>query len=114
MKSLFSLCFLLVIGTVLSAQSTTGKIDPAKKVMTVEASCGQCNFGLKDKGCSLAVRMDGKAYFVDGTSIDDHGDPHSHDGFCEAIRKADVQGELVNNRFKVTYFKLLPQPAKKD
>lgn len=114
MKLFFSFLLLTLIGTAVNAQSKTGKIDSTKKVMTVDASCGQCNFGLKYKGCSLAVRMDGKAYFVDGTSIDDHGDPHSHDGFCEAIRKADVQGEVVNNRFKVTYFKLLPQPAKKD
>lgn len=114
MKIISSFLFLMLIGFGVNAQSKTGKIDSAKKVLTVEASCGQCNFGLKDKGCSLAVRIDGKAYFVDGTSIDDHGDPHSDEGFCEAIRKADVQGEVVNNRFKVTYFKLLPQPAKKD
>jgi hypothetical protein len=80
----------------------------------VEASCGECQFKLEGKGCSLAVRIDDKAYFVDGTTIDEHGDAHAKDGFCEAIRKADVQGELVNNRFKVTYFKLLKdEPGKK-
>lgn len=114
MKLFFSFLLITLIGTAVNAQSKTGKIDSTKKVMTVDASCGQCNFGLKDKGCNLAVRMDGKAYFVDGTSIDDHGDPHTQDGFCEAIRKAEVQGEVANNRFKVTYFKLLPLPANKD
>jgi hypothetical protein len=75
----------------------------------VEASCGQCNFGLKDKrGCDLAVRIDGKAYFVEGTKIDEHGDAHAEDGFCEKIRQAEVQGEVKDNKFKVTYFKLLP------
>ena len=83
--------------------------NPKKKIQTVEASCGQCNFGLKEKrGCDLAVRIDGKAYFVEGTKIDEHGDAHSADGFCETIRKAEVQGEVKDGKYKVTYFKLLP------
>lgn len=83
-------------------------VNLAGKTMVVEASCGECQFGMKGKDCDLAVRIDGKAYFVDGTSIDDHGDAHAADGFCEAIRKAEVQGEIVNGRFVATYFKLLP------
>jgi hypothetical protein len=98
-------CFYTVT---LNAQTTSGKLDATKPVKKVEASCGQCNFGLKEKGCSLAVRIEDKAYFVEGTSIDEHGDAHAEDGFCETIRKAEVQGAVVNNKFKVTYFKLLP------
>jgi hypothetical protein len=82
--------------------------DSTKKILVVEASCGQCQFHMAGKGCNLAVSIDGKSYFVDGTSIDDHGDAHAKDGFCEAIKKAKVQGEIVNNRFKATYFKLIP------
>jgi len=78
------------------------------KPQIVEASCGQCNFGMKGNGCTLAVRIDGKAYFVDGTSIDKHGDAHADDGFCSAIRKAEITGEIVGDRFKATSFKLLP------
>ena len=94
------------------AQSKAPQIsvpDSSKKILTVEASCGQCQFGLKSKkGCDLAVRIDGKAYFVEGTKIDEHGDAHASDGFCETIRKAEVQGEVVNDKFKATYFKVLP------
>jgi hypothetical protein len=79
----------------------------SQKLQVVEASCGQCNFAMKEKGCTLAVRIDGKAYFVDGTDIDSHGGSHDDDGFCNAIRKAEVKGEVVNNRFKASYFKLL-------
>jgi len=86
--------------------------DPSKKIQLVEASCGECQLGLPGKGCDLAVRIDGKAYFVDGTSIDEHGDAHASDGFCEAIRKAEVQGEIVNNRFRATYFKLVKPEQK--
>ena len=74
----------------------------------VEASCGQCKFNLSGKGCDLAVRIEGKAYFVDGTKIDDHGDAHASDGFCTTIRKAYVEGDILDNRFKSKYFKLIP------
>ena len=30
----------------------------------------------RQKGCDLAVRIDGKSYFVEGTKIDEHGDAH--------------------------------------
>ncbi len=75
----------------------------------VDAACGQCMFELKDKDCNLAVRFNGKTYFVDGTNIDSHGDAHASDGFCNKIRKAKVQGEIIDNRFKATYFLLLPE-----
>lgn len=97
--------------SVLAGQSQTktpAVPDATKKIQTVETSCGMCQFGMKAKDCSLAVRIDGKSYFVDGTTIDEHGDAHAKDGFCEAIRKAEVQGEIIENRFMATYFKLLP------
>jgi hypothetical protein len=36
---------------------------------------------MEGHGCELAVRIDGKPYFVDGTSLDSHGDAHANDGF---------------------------------
>lgn len=111
MKQLFVIAVLFFGSATAKAQS--GKSDTAKKIFVVEASCGQCQFGLKSQqGCDLAVRIDGKAYFVDGTKIDEHGDAHASDGFCEAVRKAEVQGEVVKGRFKTSYFKLLPAVAK--
>ncbi len=77
------------------------------KIDTVQTACGECQFGLKGKSCDLAVRIKNKSYFVDGTNINDHGDAHADNGFCNAVTKAVVQGKLVNNRYKVTYFKLL-------
>jgi Family of unknown function (DUF6370) len=82
--------------------------DKKTKTQIVEASCGQCQFGIKSqKGCDLAVRIDGKSYFVDGSKMDQHGDAHAKDGMCSAIRKAEVAGEIVGDRFKATAFKLL-------
>ena len=113
MKFLF-LLVLSVASATLFAQENSKTPDKNKELLTVEASCGQCNFGLKGKSCDLAVRVNGKAYFVDGTDIDKHGDAHAEDGFCNAIRKAKVQGAVVNNRFKASYFELLPQEPKKE
>ena len=49
----------------------------------VEAACGQCQFRMTEKsGCDLAVKINGISYFVDGTTIHDHGDAHADDGFC--------------------------------
>lgn len=109
MKNIF-LTLLLLVGISLTAQE---KKEPLK-TQIVEASCGQCQFGMEGKGCELAVRIDGKAYFVDGTSIDSHGDAHAGDGFCAAIRKAEVVGTLKNNRFIASSFKLLPEVHKDD
>ena len=74
----------------------------------VEASCGQCLFDMGEGGCDLAVRIDGKGYFVDGSGIDDHGDSHGKDGFCSVIRQAKVTGKIQDERFVVTAFELLP------
>ena len=64
------------------------------------------------KGCDLAVRLPGgRAYFVGGTGIDQHGDAHARDGFCNAIRRARVRGEVTaDNQFRVSYFQLVPTP----
>lgn len=87
--------------------SLSERPDANKKLYVVEASCGQCKFHMEGKGCHLAVRINGKSYFVDGADIDSFGDAHGSDGFCMAIRKAEVQGKVVNNRFKLSYIKLL-------
>jgi hypothetical protein len=102
------LCLLLVNNA--SAQDTVAKAnipDPAKKLLVAEASCGMCKFGMKGGDCALVVRIDGKSYYVDGANIDHYGDAHAADGFCNAIRRAQVQGQVVDGRFKASYFKLL-------
>lgn len=107
MKQLLVLTFIFLAST---ASAQAKKEQPKPQI--VAAACGQCQFGMKGNGCELAVCIDGKNYFVDGTSIDSHGDAHADDGFCTAIRKAEVVGKIVNNRFEVTLFHLLPEKAK--
>ena len=111
---LFAFSFSYFSSTAQTKEKAPNKLDSTKKVLVAEASCGQCQFGLAGTDCDLAVRIDGKAYYVDGSHIDDHGDAHAADGFCNAIRKAEVQGEVVNNRFRATYFKLVKAEPKKN
>ena len=110
--------FLPLTGFAQPAHNLAATPDPDKPVLTVETSCGECNYGLPGYDCDVAVRLpqeDGasKAYYVDGVSIGEYGHPHDENGFCVAVRKAEVQGELVDGRFEASYFKLLPlEPAK--
>ena len=97
--------FTAAIALMLTIACTSNK----QNTQLAEVSCGQCQFGLtSQEGCDLAVRIDGKAYFVDGAKIDDFGDAHNeHKGFCEVIRKGNVTGAIVDNRFKVESIKLI-------
>ena len=116
MKALIIALFITSFGFVANAQ-----IKPQQKITkqqaaqqlnskTVEIACGECKFKMKGKNCDLAIRVDGKSYFVDGKSVDDFGDAHDEKhGFCNVISKATVTGEIVNNRFKAKTITLLPE-----
>ena len=105
MKSLF--LFIAILGFQFG-------FSQEKKKQIVVVACWQCQFKMKDKkGCDLAVRVDGKSYFVEVTKIDDRGDAHAKDGFCSAVREAEVIGEVKGDKFVVSYFKLLPESTKK-
>lgn len=106
--SVLAFLFLSVAANAQDIKPDISKPDPNKKIQIVELSCGECKFKMKGKSCDLAVRINGKAYFLDGADIDAFGDAHGKMGFCNAIRKAEVQGTIVKNRFKATYLKLLP------
>ena len=67
--------------------------------LIVDASCGKCQFNKADDECLLAVEINSEIYYVDGTTIDDHGDAHASDGFCSAFRVAWVQGEIKKDVF---------------
>ena len=75
--------------------------------LVVDTACGMCQFGMDDeKGCVLAVEINSEYYYVEGTNIDDHGDAHAKDGFCNSIRKARVKGVIKGKKFFLENFKL--------
>lgn len=74
----------------------------------VSASCGQCQFNMTEKvGCDLAIKIDGKPYFVKGASIDQHGDAHAENGFCNTVRTAKVTGFIKDDKFITNFFELI-------
>ena len=81
----------------------------------VDATCGQCQFNMEERpGCDLAVRINSVNYFVEGTTIDEHGDAHADDGFCSAIRKAEVKGTIKEGKFYSEMFTLLNKNTRED
>ncbi len=111
--SLMCLCLTLVAcnAPVLDQASTSSLSDQrfgAIEGERLEVSCGQCQFGMQAAGCDLAVRIEGQSYFIEGTSIDDHGDAHGETGFCNCVREAIISGERQGDRLVVNRFELLP------
>ena len=69
------------------------------------------NFGYKKiRGCNLAIKIEDKIYPVEGTKIHDHGDPHSKEGFCSAVRIAYVSGKIKKDKFYSDSFTLIESP----
>lgn len=73
----------------------------------VETACGECIFQMTGEGCDLAVQIDGKYFFVEGSTVDEHGDAHAADGLCSVARKAKVVGTVRQGVFYAKYFELL-------
>ena len=96
-----------LFGIVLIASCGTVK-ETNQIRQTVRASCGICNFDMTGDACDLAVEINGKFYYTVGSGIDEHGDSHAEDGFCNAIRSAEVVGEIKHGVFYIESFKLLP------
>ena len=77
----------------------------------VISSCGMCNFGYKkSKSCSLTIKIGDNVYPVEGTQMHNHGDPHSREGFCNAIRIAYASGKIKKNTFYSESFTLIESP----
>jgi len=117
MKKILTLALISFLSVNAMAQrtktKTAVKAKPVPVVMisnnrVVEASCSECKFAMSHTGCSLAVRIDGKSYLVEGAKLDDYGDAHADHGMCNEVRKAEVTGEIRGNKFVAKSFKLLP------
>ncbi len=86
----------------------SGSSTSTVRNLVVDASCGQCQLGLPGEGCDLAIVLNGRAYFVDGSHLDDHGDAHGPQGLCNAIRSATVTGNVDGSRFQAERFGIVP------
>ncbi|MDG1477562.1 MAG: DUF6370 family protein [Vicingaceae bacterium] len=108
MKNQLLIISILLISLSVNAQSK-------EKTYKVLASCGSCNFEMNSEtGCALAIQYGGKKYWVDGSTLQDHGDEHDPEGgMCETVRKAEIKGDFEEKRFKSSSFILLADKKKK-
>lgn len=108
MKNLFIIALITFMSTTVFAQKK-------EKTYKVLASCGTCNFDMpSESGCELAVQIAGKHYWVNGSTLQDHGDEHDPEGgMCKNIRKAEVVGKIENDRLMASSFILLEDKKKK-
>lgn len=98
---------LLIFIPLVSFGQKTLKEKPEINLVKAEAACGICMLNMQGEECELAVKIKDSKYYVIGTGIDDHGNAHSKKGFCNAIRKAEIQGKVINNKYHITYFELV-------
>ena len=78
-----------------------------KKVenLITDAGCGMCMFKKKNtEGCAMAVKIDNKIYTVEGIDKKHFGPMHSENGYCKALKKARITGEIRKEKFYATKF----------
>ncbi len=103
-KALWSILIMLIAQSSITAQTSV------LKPQVVSASCGICQLGMKGDTCALAIRLpDGKLLWVSGFSIDEFGDAHATDGFCQTIRKARVSGTISGDQLIAKTFVLIKE-----
>ena len=89
-----------------SSESLSGFLEKVPSNNRVEGnvlvSCGMCNFLTGDNDCALAVKIGSRVLKVEGVGIDDHGDSHASDGYCNVIKKKYVEGIVRKNSFLPT------------
>jgi len=98
----------IIIVLVVLFTALSSKAQKKEKTYKVLAACGTCNFGMvNENGCTLAVQIAGKHYWVNGSNLQDHGDEHAKDGMCMTVRKAKAVGRLEGDSIFVSQFNLL-------
>lgn len=74
-----------------------------------DVSCGICNLEMTGDDCELAIIIDKKKYYVEGSGINEHGDAHAADGLCSVVRKASVKGVIKKGVFVAEKFNLIEE-----
>jgi hypothetical protein len=70
---------------------------------TLEVGCGSCTYHIAGvESCTLAVKIDGKPYLVEGANVDAH-----KAGLCSKTgTQALVSGRIEGDKFIATKFEL--------
>lgn len=105
---MFKLLSISIVVIALASCATMKKEDTAIEGV-YDVSCGICNFEMTGDDCELAIRIDGKDYYVEGSAIDEHGDAHAEDGLCTVVRKAKVKGVIKKGVFVAESIELIEE-----
>ena len=99
---------LLFIGLLIFSSCATTKRN--KDIEGIyEVACGKCIYDMTGDGCDLAVLINGKYYYVEGSGISDHGNEHAEDGLCKTSRKAEIKGRIKYGVFIADYVKIIQE-----
>ena len=101
---------LFIISGITILLASCGSLNKSQEPLSGEytVACGMCKLDMTGDECELAIVVDGKSYYVEGTSIHDHGNPDAEDGMCSIERKAQVTGQIKHGVFVAESFTLLP------
>ncbi|MCR9173043.1 MAG: DUF6370 family protein [bacterium] len=90
--------------------ASCGSLNKSNEPITGEqtVACGMCVFDMTGDECELAIEVDGKYYYVEGSNIHDHGNPDAEGGMCTQERKAQVTGQIKHGVFVAESFTLIP------
>ncbi|MDX2359771.1 MAG: DUF6370 family protein [Crocinitomicaceae bacterium] len=99
----------LIIGLIALASCANAQSNNGEFTRVVDAACGECQFDMTGESCDLAVKIDDKFYFVEGSAIHEHGDAHASNGLCSAVRQAKVTGRIKRGVFYASSFELIEE-----
>lgn len=102
----------LLLGMFIYSCATPKEKLPPMESRIVEAACGICQFDMTGDQCDLAVKIDHRYYYVEGSTLIEHGNEHADDGMCNVVRHAKVSGEIKYGVFRATSFELIPATTK--
>lgn len=99
--------FSIVIVILVMTSCATMKNNDAVIEGVYDVSCGICNLEMTGDDCELAIIIEKKKYYVEGSGINEHGDAHANNGLCSVIRKANVKGVIKNGVFVAEKLELI-------
>ena len=99
--------YLVIIALIVTSCASSKTKNQIEGIYNV--SCGKCNFDMTGDECDIAIEINGKHYYIEGSEIDEHGDEHAADGLCSTTRKAHVKGQIKFGVFMAESIELIKE-----
>lgn len=109
---LFYTAFAGILVASIAAAQTAEEASPTEDSPTflTETGCASCSYKMPGvRGCQTAVKLDGKAYLLEGVETNAHAD-----GLCDATKFARIAGKVHNGRFVATHYEIDESASAED